>query len=180
MRIVAGERKGTRLAAPAGRGSRPTSDRVRESLFAILGDVSGTDVLDPFAGSGALGFEALSRGAERVAFCDVDRAALAAVRENARRLRYADRCTIRRQDARRRLASDRAAGVHYGLVLLDPPYAMLSALSTQLEADLPELLAPGGLAVLERPAAEAAPAPRLEVAAERAYGGTAITVWRHA
>ena len=63
MRIVAGERKGTRLAAPPGRGARPTSDRVRESLFAILGDVSGAEVLDPFAGSGALGFEALSRGA---------------------------------------------------------------------------------------------------------------------
>jgi 16S rRNA (guanine966-N2)-methyltransferase len=180
VRIVAGERKGTWLATPAGRGSRPTSDRVRESLFAILGDVGGADVLDPFAGSGALGFEALSRGAERVSFCDMDRAALAAVRENARRLRYADRCTIRRQDARRRLASDRAAGVHYDLVLLDPPYAMLSALSAQLETDLPALLAPGGAAVLERPAAEAAPAPGLEVVVERAYGGTAITVWRHA
>ena len=179
MRIVAGERKGTRLAAPAGRGSRPTSDRVRESLFAILGDVAGADVLDPFAGSGALGFEALSRGSERVAFCDVDRAALAAVHENARRLRYADRCTIRKQDARRRLASDRAAGVHYDLVLLDPPDAMLSALYAQLEADLPPLLAAGGVAVLERPASEHAPAPELDVVAERTYGGTAITVWRH-
>ena len=180
MRIVAGERKGTRLAAPAGRGARPTSDRVRESLFAILGDVAGAEVLDPFAGSGALGFEALSRGAARVAFCDLDRAALAAVRENARRLRYADRCTIRRQDARRRLASDRAAGVGYDLVLLDPPYAMLSALSAQLESDLPALLAPGGRAVLERPASESAPVPGLEVVADRAYGGTAITVWRRA
>jgi 16S rRNA (guanine966-N2)-methyltransferase len=180
VRIVAGERKGTRLAAPAGRTSRPTSDRVRESLFAILGDVSEAVVLDPFAGSGALGFEALSRGAGRVEFCDTDRAALAAVRENARRLRYADRCTIRRQDARRRLASDRAAGVHYDLVLLDPPYAMLHALSAQLEADLPPILAQGGVAVLERPASEAAPSPELEVAAERAYGGTAITVWRNA
>jgi 16S rRNA (guanine966-N2)-methyltransferase len=178
MRIVAGERKGTRLAAPAGKTARPTSDRVRESLFAILADVAGAAVLDPFAGSGALGFEALSRGAAHVAFCDVDRTALAAVRENARRLRYADRCTIRRQDARRRLAADRAAGVTYDLVLLDPPYAMLSALSAQLEADLPALLAPGGRAVLERPASEAPPIPELEVAAERAYGGTAISVWR--
>jgi 16S rRNA (guanine966-N2)-methyltransferase len=178
VRIVAGERKGTRLAAPAGRATRPTSDRVRESLFAILADVSQAAVLDAFAGSGALGFEALSRGAASAVFCDVDGAALASVRENARRLRYADRCTIRRQDARRRLATDRAAGVTYDLVLLDPPYAMLTTLSAQLEADLPALLAPGGRAVLERPAASAPPVPGLDVVAERAYGGTAITVWR--
>jgi 16S rRNA (guanine966-N2)-methyltransferase len=178
VRIVAGERKGTRLSAPAGRAARPTSDRVRESLFAILADVAGAAVLDPFAGSGALGLEALSRGAATAAFCDVDGSALAAVRENARRLRYADRCTIRRQDARRRLAADRAAGVTYDLVLLDPPYAMLSALNAQLEADLPALLAPGGRAALERPAREPAPEPGLEVLADRAYGGTAITVWR--
>jgi len=178
VRIVAGERKGTRLAAPAGRSARPTSDRVRESLFSILADVADAAVLDPFAGSGALGFEALSRGAATAAFCDVDGAALAAVRENARRLRYADRCTVRRQDARRRFAADRGAGVTYDLVLLDPPYAMLADLQPQLEADLPALLAPGGRAVLERPAGEPAPAPDLAVLAERAYGGTAITVWR--
>lgn len=178
MRIVAGERKGTRLAAPGGRETRPTSDRVRESLFAILGDVAGADVLDAFAGSGALGFEALSRGAATVAFCDVDGAALAAVRENARRLRYADRCTVRRQDARRRLARDHAAGVTYDLVLLDPPYTMLPDLNDQLEAHLPAILAPGGRAVLERSAGERTPAPDLDVLAERVYGGTAITVWR--
>jgi 16S rRNA (guanine966-N2)-methyltransferase len=178
MRIVAGERKGTRLAAPSGRAARPTSDRVRESLFSILGDVAGAAVLDPFAGSGALGFEALSRGAATVAFCDTDRPALAAVRENALRLRYADRCTIRRQDARRRLAADRAAGVTYDLVLLDPPYAMLADLTEQLEADLPALLAPDGRAVLERRASDPAPAPALRVDVERAYGDTSITVWR--
>src|SRR5919197_1684879 len=163
MRIVAGERKGARLAAPRGRDTRPTSDRVRESLFSLLGDVTGARVLDPFAGSGALGLEALSRGAAHADLCDVDRAALAALRENAARLRYADRCTIHRQDARRRLAADRAAGVTYDLVLLDPPYAMLSALSAQLEADLPALLAPGGRAVLERPAPAAPPVPELAV-----------------
>jgi 16S rRNA (guanine966-N2)-methyltransferase len=179
VRIVAGERKGTRLAAPGGRGARPTSDRVRESLFAILAGVEDADVLDAFAGSGALGFEALSRGAATVAFCDVDRAALAAVRENARRLRYADRCTISRQDARRRLAMDRAAGVTYDLVLLDPPYTMLADLTAQLEVDLSAILAPGGRAVLERSAADTAPNLGLAVAAERAYGGTAVTVWRH-
>ena len=175
---MAGERKGTRLAAPAGRDTRPTSDRVRESLFAILGDVGGAEVLDAFAGSGALGFEALSRGAASVAFCDIDRTALAAVRENARRLRYADRCTIRRQDARRRLAADRAAGAMYDLVLLDPPYTMLSELTDHLRGYLPAILAPGGRAVLERSASDGATEPGLDVLAERIYGGTAVTVWR--
>jgi 16S rRNA (guanine966-N2)-methyltransferase len=178
MRIVAGERKGTRLAAPGGRSARPTTDRVRESLFSILGDVTEAAVLDPFAGCGALGFEALSRGAATVAFCDLDRGALEAVRENARRLRYADRCTIRRQDGRRRLAADRAAGVTYDLVLLDPPYTMLSDLTDHLRGHLPALLAPGGRAVLERAAGDDAPEPGLDVVAERVYGGTAVTVWQ--
>src|SRR5919198_4256968 len=178
MRIVAGERKGTRLTAPPGRAARPTSDRVRESLFAILGDLAGAAVLDPFAGSGALGFEALSRGAATVAFCDLDRAALAAVRENARRLRYADRCTIRRQDARRRLAMDRAAGVTYDLVLLDPPYAMLPDLANLLARHLPGLLAADGRAALESDATAPSPDLSLRLVADRTYGGTRVTVWR--
>jgi 16S rRNA (guanine966-N2)-methyltransferase len=179
MRIVAGERKGARLAAPPGRSTRPTSDRVREALFAILGDVAGARVLEPFAGTGALGFEALSRGAAAVAFCELDGAALAVLRENAARLRYADRCTIRRQDGRRRLAADSAAGVTYDLVLLDPPYRMLPSLTNRLALHLPALLAPAGRAVLESDAGETAPELPLEVLAERAYGGTRITVVGH-
>lgn len=179
MRIVAGERKGARLAALPGRGTRPTPDRVREALFSILGDVGGARVLEPFAGTGALGFEALSRGAESVAFCELDGAALGVLRENAARLRYADRCTIRRQDGRRRLSADSAAGVTYDLVLLDPPYRMLPSLTDRLADDLPALLAPAGRAVLESDAAQAAPELPLTVLAERAYGGTRITVVGH-
>ena len=180
MRIVAGERKGARLAAPPGRATRPTSDRVRESLFAILADVEGAHVLDPFAGSGALGFEALSRGAAAVAFCELDGAAIAVLRENAARLRYADRCTIRRQDGRRRLASDSAAGLTYDLILLDPPYQMLPSLTDRLATQLPALLAPGGRAVLESDACGAAPGLPLTALAERTYGGTRVTVLAHA
>ncbi|HYX84687.1 MAG TPA: RsmD family RNA methyltransferase, partial [Gaiellales bacterium] len=167
MRIVAGERKGARLAAPRGRDTRPTSDRVRESLFSLLGDVTGARVLDPFAGSGALGLEALSRGAAHADLCDVDRAALAALRENAARLRYADRCTIRRQDARRRLAADRAAGITYDLVLLDPPYAMLPDLANLLARHLPGLLAADGRAALESDATAPSPDPSLRLVADR-------------
>ena len=179
MRIVAGERKGARLAAPPGRSTRPTSDRVREALFAILADVSGAHVLDPFAGSGALGFEALSRGAADAAFCELDRAALAVLRENAARLRYADRSTIRHQDGRRRLTSDSAAGLTYDLILLDPPYQMLPSLTERLAIQLPALLAPGGRAVLESDASVAAPELPLEALAERTYGGTRVTVLAH-
>ena len=174
MRIVAGERKGARLAAPPGRGTRPTPDRVREALFAILGDVGGARVLEPFAGTGALGFEALSRGAESVAFCELDGAALGVLRENAARLRYADRCTIRRQDGRRRLSADSAAGVTYDLVLLDPPYRMLPSLTDRLAHDLPALLAPAGRAVLESDAGEAAPG-----AAARGAGGACVRGHAH-
>jgi 16S rRNA (guanine(966)-N(2))-methyltransferase RsmD len=180
MRIVAGERKGARLAAPPGKGTRPTSDRVREALYSILADVSGARVLEPFAGTGALGFEALSRGAASVVFCELDAAALAVLRENAARLRYADRCTIRRQDGRRRLASDSAAGMTYELILLDPPYRMLPSLTDHLARHLPALLAPAGRAVLESDAAEDAPALALPVLAERTYGGTRVTVVGHA
>jgi 16S rRNA (guanine966-N2)-methyltransferase len=179
MRIVAGERRGQRLAAPPGRSTRPTSDRVRESLFAILADVAGARVLEPFAGTGALGFEALSRGAESVVFCEVDAAALAVLRENAARLRYADRCTIRRQDGRRRLAADAAAGVTYDLILLDPPYRVLPTLTPDLDRHLPALLAPGGRAVLESDARRDAPALGLDAVAERVYGGTRVTILAH-
>ncbi len=179
MRIVAGERKGARLAAPPGRATRPTPDRVREALFSILADVTDARVLEPFAGTGALGFEALSRGAAEVAFCELDGAALAVLRENAARLRYADRCTIRRQDGRRRLASDSAAGVAYDLILLDPPYQMLSSLTEDLARHLPALLRSGGRAVLESDGRAEVPALPLPVLTERVYGGTRITVVGH-
>ena len=128
MRIVAGERKGARLDVPAGRDTRPTSDRLRESLFAILGDVSGLTVLDPFAGTGALGLEALSRGAARAGVLRDSGPALRALRANVERLGYGDRAQVRRQDGRRRMAADARAGVTYELLLLDPPYRMLAAL----------------------------------------------------
>jgi 16S rRNA (guanine966-N2)-methyltransferase len=180
MRIVAGERKGTRLAAPPGRATRPTSDRARETLFAILHDVAGARVLDAFAGSGALAFEALSRGAASAVLWDMAPAALRVVRENASLLRYADRCIIRHRDARRGLASARAAGETYDLVLLDPPYAMLQALQEPLEDHLPGLLAAGGRVVVERAAGEAPLRLPIPVSVERRVGSTALTVYADA
>jgi 16S rRNA (guanine966-N2)-methyltransferase len=178
MRIIAGERRGTRLAAPRGRGTRPTSDRTREALFSILGDVTDLDVLDAFAGTGALGLEALSRGARQATFWETDAAALRTLRENVERVRYGDRAHVERADARRRMPLLADAGRRFDLLLLDPPYTILPALQEVFTLHLPRLLVPGGLAVLESPAAE--PPPELPLAREltRAYGEARITVLR--
>jgi len=177
MRIVAGEKGGRRISAPRGAVTRPTSDRVREALFSILGDVAGADVLDAFAGSGALGLEALSRGAERAIFWETSNPALRALQDNIEALGYGDRATVSRRDARRQLAADDAAGRRYNLILLDPPYRMLPALQRHFALHIPRLLAPGGLAVVESPGGS--PALELPLAARtsRRYGDTRITVY---
>ncbi len=120
MRIVAGAYGGRRLTAPRGGRVRPTSDRVREALFSILGTVAGARVLDLFAGSGALGIEALSRGAAEATFVDSAPAAARAVRANLDALGIG--AEVRRADARAFLRSARAGGRQYDLVFLDPPY----------------------------------------------------------
>lgn len=121
MRIIAGEWGGRRLQSPRGRGVRPTTDRVRESWMAALGpDVEGGRILDLFAGSGALGLEALSRGAREVVFVERARGALQALEANVRALEASDRCTIVRGDAMafaRRLEEGA-----FDVALADPPY----------------------------------------------------------
>lgn len=125
MRVVAGEARGRRLVAPEGRDTRPTLDRVREALFNSLGSldvVDGARVLDAFAGSGALGIEALSRGAMWCTFVDDDRAARAAVATNLASTGLDGRAVIHAATAERWLRGA-GAGEHFDLVLLDPPYA---------------------------------------------------------
>src|SRR5205807_2939069 len=121
VRVVAGAFKGRRLQAPAGGRTRPTSDRVREALFSILGDVSDARVLDLYAGSGALGIEALSRGAAGATFVDSDREAVVAIRANLALTGTDDRASVVRSP----VGSFLAAGRHgpFDLVFLDPPYA---------------------------------------------------------
>lgn len=122
IRIIAGELRGRRLKVPAGNDVRPTADRVREALFDILGDtVVGARVLDLFAGSGALGIEALSRGARGASFVERDRRALAALGENLERLGLGARSTVLRGDALARLSGG-SQGDGFDLVLADPPY----------------------------------------------------------
>lgn len=147
MRIVAGELGGRRLRAPRGEALRPTTDRVREALFSILGPLEGLAVLDLYCGSGALGFEALSRGAGAVTMVDV---AAGPARANAESLGVSDRVEIVGADAFAFLRRDRDG---YDLVLLDPPYK----LADRVGPDLSRLLVPrlrGGARVIAESAAE--------------------------
>ena len=122
LRIIAGEFKGRRLKAPAGRVVRPTADRVKEAWFSILQQaIPDARVLDLFAGSGALGFEALSRGAVSVDFVETQRASLAALKSNTEALQAEGRVTIHRSDAMR--FAERLQPGAYDVAFADPPYA---------------------------------------------------------
>ncbi len=179
LRIVAGEWRGRALTAPPGRDTRPTADRVRQALFDMLlhapwggrDVVAGAHVLDGFAGTGALGLEALSRGAAHATFVEQDRAALAALRANIARCRAEARSTV--------LAADLLAlpqGIEFALVFLDPPYG--SGLVPRALARLRTAgrLVPGALIIAETGREEELPG--IEPLAERAHGAARLTVWR--
>lgn len=185
MRIVSGTLRGRPLKAPDGRTTRPTTDRVREALFSSLfsqtGGFEGIWVLDAFAGSGALGLEALSRGAEAAVFYETDRSALKALEANIAACDLAGpRCGIHRGDV---MKAAFAGGAPFGLVFLDPPYAMPAADAMGLLQRLAASgsLAPDALAVYEHdgrdaPAVQAAAAEAgFAVAASKAYGKTTVS-----
>ena len=173
MRVVAGSLRGRTLHAPKGGETRPTSDRVREALFSILSSVQDAEVLDLFAGSGALGIEALSRGAARATFVDSAPGAVAAVRRNLEELGlHGD---VLRLPALRALACTSVLGRQYDLVFLDPPYRLASTLGPQLSTALPPVLATGARVVVESDR-RVPLALDLELLRERQYGDTLIRV----
>jgi 16S rRNA (guanine966-N2)-methyltransferase len=171
VRIIGGSRKGHRIDAPPGRGTRPTPDRVRESVFNIIGPVDDAEVLDLYAGSGALGLEALSRGAARAVFVDRDANAVRAIDRNLHKLGL--RGTVLRQDV---LAVLAAEGRKYDLVLVDPPYEMYTDIEPTLARYLPSVLAEDGVLVVET-AARVEPALPLEQRTSRKYGSVRVTVY---
>jgi 16S rRNA (guanine(966)-N(2))-methyltransferase RsmD len=175
MRIIAGSRKGARLFAPKGHDTRPTGDRVREAAFNLIGPVEGADVLDLFAGSGAMGLEALSRGARRAVLVESDRQAAAAAVRNVEKLGLAG-ATVLRDDARRKLADDARTGRRYDLVLIDPPYRMLASLLPTLAVYLPTVVTPDGLVVVESAAQEEPELP-LPLRTSRRYGSARLTLF---
>ena len=174
MRIIAGNRKGARIFAPKS-DTRPTGDRVREAAFNLIGPVDEMNVLDLFAGSGAMGLEALSRGAASAVFVEYDREAQRAIERNLEKLDLKG-ATILKQDARKALAAEAAAGRRYDLVLVDPPYRMLDSLLPTLSKYLPALLAEDGVVVVESPAKEQPVLPLTE-RTSRKYGSVRVTVF---
>lgn len=188
MRVVAGEFKGRRLAGPKGGVTRPTSDKVREALFSILGPVASLRVLDLFAGTGALGIEAISRGAAHVVFVERDNRMRAVLRSNLEVVAGDDgqtgRATVVAGDALDFLR--RATGGDlFDLVLLDPPYADANKLEAPLAAALTPLLSPGARIVAEcdrraplmlESAAQDDSRAGLSLLSERRYGDTLLRI----
>jgi 16S rRNA (guanine966-N2)-methyltransferase len=168
MRVIAGSRKGHRLDAPRGLDTRPTSDRVRENIFNLVGPVDGAKVLDLFAGSGALGIEALSRGAVSAVFVENDSEAVRAIERNLDRLRLTGARVVR-DDVLRTIAQEANARAKYDLVLVDPPYGMLTEIQ-------PPLLTADGLLVIETDARSEPELP-LPVRTSRKYGQTRVTLF---
>jgi len=171
VRVVAGELRGRRLAAPNGRHVRPTSDRAREALFSILGDVSGFEVCDLFCGTGALGIEALSRGADRAVLVDTD---TSPAETNVRELGLEERVEIVRGDAFDYLKS---ASESFDLILCDPPYTLAARVARDLEKLVPSRLSEGGRLVTESPSSTPMELD-LTLEDDRTYGEASLRIWR--
>lgn len=180
MRIIAGQWRGRTLAAPPGLATRPTAERMRQALFDMLmhapwaeGRVIGARVLDGFAGTGALGLEALSRGAAQAQFIERDRTALAALRANIAACRAEAITTVIPGDCLRP-----PTGTPCALVFLDPPYAQSLVPQAVTALTRSGWLAEGALIVAETGRDETLELPGALVA-ERIHGAARITVWRH-
>ena len=174
-RIVAGTARGRRLAAPRGQGTRPTGEKVRGAVMNLLGQFfDGGDVLDLYAGTGALALEALSRGAARAVCVEADRGAAEVIRRNAEACGLADRVEVR--EGRVEAVVPRLAPGAFALLFVDPPYADGPERALALAADR---LAPGGRAVAEHDARRPPPdrIGPLALRDRRAYGGTGISIY---
>jgi 16S rRNA (guanine966-N2)-methyltransferase len=174
VRIVAGSKKGHRFAAPKGVVTRPTGDRVREAAFSLVGPVAGAAVLDLFAGSGAMGLEALSRGAASCVFVERDREATRVIQSNLEKLGLTGAVVARSVEAVLRGESSR--GRRYDLVLADPPYEEWKTHEPTLAGLLPVVLADYALVVVET-AADVEPELPLDLVTTRRYGSARITVF---
>jgi 16S rRNA (guanine966-N2)-methyltransferase len=168
VRIIAGSHRGQRIAAPKGRDTRPTSDRVRENAFNLIGPVDGARVLDLYAGSGAMGLEALSRGAERVTFVEREKDACRAINANLDKLGL--QATVLCQDAARAVAQERGT---FDLILCDPPYDVDAS-----RLPFARLLAEDGVLVYESSGRNDPPeVPGLAQRTSRKYGSARLTLF---
>ena len=181
MRVIAGTHRGRRLRAPRGATTRPTSDRVREAIFAMVGDCTGWSVLDLFAGSGAMGIEALSRGAAGATFVDSDPLAVACVRANLDALDLAGSARIVVRDWNAALRQEAQRGAHYDLCVIDPPYSVVAGISSSMSRALAPILSEYATVILEGPAEGPVPTMdgiRVIERSDRIYGSTRVSVMR--
>ena len=178
MRVITGKARGVVLKTPEGMQTRPTSDRVKEALFSILQfDLPGMSVLDLFGGTGQLGIEALSRGADHAVFVDAGDAACKLIQENLRRTKLDKQAKVVRSDY---LTFLKGTKERFDLILLDPPYAEVfleNALNCITEIDI---LQSNGIIVAERPVGKELPFayPGYERSKDYKYGNTLITFFR--
>ena len=173
VRIIAGSLRGRVLETPAGLSTRPTLARAREAMFSILARVDGASVLDLYAGSGALGVESLSRGAERVVFVENDRHALGCLRQNLEKLGLEERTRVlatSAEDAPRLLARD----VELDLVFCDPPWAAMDRALAAVGALVPRLRE-GARVVIEHPSKREVAVAGLAAVDTRRWGDTGAT-----
>jgi 16S rRNA (guanine966-N2)-methyltransferase len=173
MRIIAGANRGARIFAPKGEDTRPTSDRVREAAFNLIGPVDGAAALDLFAGSGAMGLEALSRGAESTTFVESDRDACRTIDRNIEKLRLTG-ATVLQQDVFQALAAGRRT---YDLILCDPPYGFDQ--DARIAPYLRRSLAEQGLLVYETTSRREPALDGLRVRTSRTYGSARLTLFEH-
>ena len=180
MRIIAGRARGTQLVAPKGMDTRPTQDKVKESLFSMIQlDVPQAQVLDLFAGSGALALESISRGAESAVVVDKSREALDCIRKNVAKMRAEEQVTILPMEWSQALLKCKQAGKNFDLVFLDPPYRMTElGEMCQKMLDM-DLLLPGAMLVLEHRTGVELHMPCVFcLEKERTYGETQIHFYR--
>jgi 16S rRNA (guanine966-N2)-methyltransferase len=175
IRIIGGSRRGHRLRVPAAGAVRPTGERVREAVFDVLGPIEDLTVLDLFAGSGAMGFEALSRGARIATFVESDPRVLGLLHDNARSLGFAETAEVLKSDYQEALAAFAARGRLFDLLFVDPPYRMLSQVMRALVPYLSSVLATDGVVVVEGPWGVSLDTV-LDVVFERRYGSTMVTM----
>jgi 16S rRNA (guanine966-N2)-methyltransferase len=173
VRIIAGANRGARIFAPKGEETRPTSDRVREAAFSLIGPVEAATVLDLFAGSGALGLEALSRGAATATFVESDRDACRTIDRNLEKLGLTGAAVLQR-DVFQALAADRRT---YDLILCDPPYGFDQ--DARIAPYLARALAPDGLVVYETTSRREPALDGLRVRTSRTYGSARLTLFEH-
>jgi len=175
VRIVAGSRKGHRIDAPKGGATRPTGDRVREAAFSSIGPVDGAAVLDLFAGSGALGLEALSRGAASCVFVERDRAAARVIQANLAKLRFTG-ATVVNRDISTALRAEGDRSQRFDLVFVDPPYEEWERHEPTLSELLPTVVTDDALLVVET-GDRVEPALPFDLVTTRRYGSARITVF---